>query len=120
MRNSVLVTHGSFRDNCNCDTIPHLSNYSTKYFLHSSDDKFKTIHDILMEHIQYHYPEDISVTFTCRKNLPTLAKHKITLIMQYTTPAKLACYMVYAISWASKDNTKTLPSSPKVLHSSII
>ena len=33
-RNSVLVSHGSLSVNRDCDTIPQLSNYSTKYFLH--------------------------------------------------------------------------------------
>ena len=60
-----MVTHGSFRVNRDCDTIPQLSNYLTTYFLHFSCDKFKIIHDILMEQIQSSYPEEVSVTFTC-------------------------------------------------------
>ena len=35
-RNSILVTHGSLSVNRDCDTIPKLSNYSAKYFLHFS------------------------------------------------------------------------------------
>ena len=64
-RNSVLVSHGSLSVNRDCDTIPQLSNYSTKYFLHFSDDKCKTIHDILKEHTQF--SQKYSVTFTCKK-----------------------------------------------------
>ena len=79
-RNSVLVTLGSLKVNRDCDTIPQLSNYSTKYFLHFSDDKCKTIYDILKEHTQFSQKK-YSVTFTS-KNLPTPAKHKITTIMQ--------------------------------------
>ena len=60
-RNSILVTHGSFKVNRDCDTIPQLSKYLTKYFLHFSDDKFKIIPDIL------NYPEEVSVTFTHEK-----------------------------------------------------
>ena len=65
-RNSVLVTHGSLSVNRDCDTIPQLSNYSIKYFLHFSDDKFKTIHDILKEHTQFSQKK-YSVNFTCKK-----------------------------------------------------
>ena len=46
-RNSILVTHGNLSVNRDCDTIPWLSNYSKKYFLHFSDDKCNTIHDTL-------------------------------------------------------------------------
>ena len=42
-----MVTHGNLSVNRDCDTIPRLSNYSTKYFLHFSDDKCNTIHDTL-------------------------------------------------------------------------
>ena len=62
-----MVSHGSLSVNRDCDTIPQLSNYSTKYFLHFSDDKFKTIPDILKIDIQFSYPEEVSVTFTCKR-----------------------------------------------------
>ena len=65
-RNSVLVSHGSLSVNRDCDTIPQLSNYSTKYFLHFWDDKCKTIHDTLKEHTQFSQKK-YSVTFTCKK-----------------------------------------------------
>ena len=42
-----MVTHGNFSVNRHCDTIPRLSNYSTNYFLHFSDDKCNKIHDTL-------------------------------------------------------------------------
>ena len=103
-RNSVLVTLGSLKVNRDCDTIPQLSNYSTKYFLHFSDEKCKTIHDILKEHTQFSQKK-YSVTFTSEKtSYPMQPNKKITIIMQYIFPANFACYMVHTISWTSRDN----------------
>ena len=65
-RNSILVTHGSLSVNRDCDTIPKLSNYSAKYFLHFSVDKCETIHNTLKEHTQFSQKK-YSVTFTCKK-----------------------------------------------------
>ena len=115
-----MVSHGSLSVNRDCDTIPQLSNYSTKYFLHFSDDKFKTIPEILKMDIQFSHPEEVSVTFTCKRIFLPQPN-----TMQYIIPANLTCYVVHAISWTSRDNTravfsKTLPSSAKVLGSSII
>ena len=64
-----MVTHGSLSVNRDCDTIPQLSNYSTKYFLHFSDEKCETIHDTLKEHTQFSQKK-YSVTFTCKIFLP--------------------------------------------------
>ena len=129
-RNSVLVNHGSFRVNRDCDTIPQLSNYLTRYFLHFSDDKFKTIHDILIEHIQFSYPEDISITFTCKTIFlpqPNIKSLHNIINTHYIIPENLACYMVhlYAISCTNRDNTravffKTIATCTKILGSSII
>ena len=78
-------------------TISKLSNYLTTFYIFS-DNKFKTIHDILMEQIQFSYPVHISVTLTCQKNLLTSVKHKITINTKYIIPVNLAmlygkCYL---------------------------
>ena len=97
-----MVTLGSLKVNSDCDTIPQLSNYSTKYFLHFSDDKCKTIHDILKKHTQFSQKK-YSVTFTS-KNLPTPAKHKITtnyyaiIYSIYILPVYNSCKIWHA-SW---------------------
>ena len=61
-----MVSHRSLSVNMDCDTIPQLSNYSTKYFLHFSDEKCETIHDTLKEHTQFSQKK-YSVTFTSEK-----------------------------------------------------
>ena len=78
-----------------------------------------------MEHIQYSYPEEVSVTFTCEKIFPPQPNIKSLKIHNNIIPANLACYMVYAISCTSQDNTravflKTLATCAKILHLSII
>ena len=78
-----MVTHGSLSVNRDCDTIPQLSNYSTKYFLHFSDDKCKTIHDILKEHTQFSQKK-YSVTFTSEKtSYPSQTKKSLLLCNIY-------------------------------------
>ena len=85
-----MVTHGSLSVNRDCDTIPQLSNYSTKYFLHFSDDKCKTIHDTLKEHTQFSQKK-YSVTFTCKIFLP-----------QPNTKSLLLCNIQFLQIWHAR------------------
>ena len=85
---------------------------------------FKKIHDILWSTFNLVIQKK-SQSPSPMKNLPTSAKHKITIHIQYIIPANLACYMVYAISCTSRDNTRavflrTLATCAKILHLSII
>ena len=89
-RNSVLVSHGSLSVNRDCDTIPQLSNYSTKYFLHFWDDKCKTIHDTLKEHTQFSHK--YSVTFTCKK----------IFLPQTNTKSLLLCNIQFLQIWHAR------------------
>ena len=92
-----MVTHGSLRVKLGTVIliililIPQLSNYSTKYFLHFSDDKCKTIHDTLKEHTQFSQKK-YSVTFTCKK----------IFLPQPNTKSLLLCNIQFLQIWHAR------------------
>ena len=86
-----MVTHGSLSVNRDCDTIPQLSNYSTKYFLHFSVDKCETIHNTLKEHTQFSQKK-YSVTFTCKK----------IFLPQPNTKSLLLCNIQFLQIWHAR------------------
>ena len=90
-----MVTHGSLSVNRDCDTIPQLSNYSAKYFLHFSVDKCETIHNTLKEHTQFSQKK-YSVTFTCKIFLPQPNTKSLLLCnIQFLQIWHAICYILF-------------------------